>query len=118
MKRESSAFLFGDHIAVERIEPGIQRQLLGYGETILMARVTFDQDAVGALHRHPHAQATYVESGEFDVTINGERQRLRRGDGFYVTPHQEHGAVCRKPGVLIDVFSPAREDFLKEQPPA
>jgi quercetin dioxygenase-like cupin family protein len=57
---------------------------------------------------------TYVESGEFDVYIDGDERRLGPGDSFFVRPNLEHGAVCRKAGVLVDVFSPAREDFLDE----
>ena len=33
---------------------------------------------------------------------------------FYVPPHAIHGAVCLEAGVLIDVFSPMREDFIKQ----
>ena len=39
-------------------------------------------------------------------------RRLGPGDSFYVQPNLDHGAVSRKAGVLLDVFSPAREDFL------
>ena len=58
-----------------------------------------------------------MESGEFDVTIDGVQKRLCAGDGFYVHPHLDHGAVCLKAGVLLDVFSPVREDFLEEDLP-
>ncbi|RMF21080.1 MAG: cupin domain-containing protein, partial [Bacteroidetes bacterium] len=33
---------------------------------------------------------------------------------FYVPPNVLHGCVCKKDGVLIDVFSPHREDFLNQ----
>ena len=55
---------------------------------------------------------SYVESGAFEATIDGETKTLRAGDSFYVAPHKSHGAVCKKAGVLIDIFSPVREDFL------
>lgn len=108
----SEAFMLGEVVPREVVGEGIVRQLLGYDDTILMARVTFDEGAVGAIHAHMHAQVTYVESGAFDVTIDGVEKRLGPGDGFYVRPHLDHGAICREPGVLIDVFSPVREDFL------
>ena len=59
-------------------------------------------------------QSSDVESGEFDVHIDGVEKRLGPGDNAYVTPDLEHGAVCRKAGVLLDVSSPAHEDFLDE----
>jgi len=38
---------------------------------------------------------------------------LNAGDAFYIPPNVLHGAICREAGVLIDVFSPMREDFIK-----
>lgn len=115
MKRSSPAFLFSAIVEKEVVGEGIVRQLLGHDDSILMARVTFEEGAVGYIHSHFHSQASYVESGEFDIMINGVEKRLGPGDGFYVKPDFEHGAVCRKAGVLLDVFSPAREDFLEER---
>jgi len=113
MKERSDAFVFGAQTPTEAMDPGIVRQILGYGDSIMMVRVVFDEGAVGYVHKHFHTQVCYVESGEFDVTIDGVEQRLGPGDSFHVQPNLEHGAVCRKPGVLIDVFSPVREDFLE-----
>lgn len=115
MKLKSKAFLFGDHIRKETVGEGLTRQLLGYDDTILAARVEFDVGAVGAVHSHAHSQVSYVESGEFDVFIDGVEKRLGPGDSFYIQPNLQHGAVCRKAGVLLDVFSPAREDFLDNE---
>jgi quercetin dioxygenase-like cupin family protein len=112
VKRQSKAFMFGAQTPKETVGDGLIRQIFGYDNCIMMARVEFDLDAVGAVHAHPHSQVTYVESGEFDVTIDGVETRLGPGDSFYVAPGLDHGAVCRRAGVLIDVFSPVREDFL------
>ena len=114
MTRRSGAFMFGDQTPRESVGQGLTRQLFGYDDSILMARVEFDAGAVGAIHAHPHSQVSYVESGEFDVTIDGVEMRLGPGDSFYIEPHLNHGAICRKAGVLLDVFSPVREDFLDE----
>ena len=109
---ESSHFNLGDQLPVEQVAPGIRRQLMGYGDQIMLARVWFEQGAVGAVHRHFHAQVTYVESGLFDVRVGEETRMLKAGDSFYMPPHIDHGAVCLEAGVLLDVFSPARADFL------
>ena len=58
-----------------------------------------------------------MESGEFEATIDGETKTLHAGDSFYVAPNKSHGAVCKKSGVLIDIFSPQREDFLSGELP-
>lgn len=114
MRRKSEAFLFGDQSRKESVGEGLTRQLLGYDDTILAAKVEFEVGAVGEVHSHNHSQVSYVESGEFDVYIDGVEKRLGPGDSFYIEPNLDHGAVCREAGVLLDVFSPVREDFLNE----
>ena len=115
MSRSSARFFFGDKTPKQSVGEGISRQLFGYNDSILMVRVEFDAGAVGEIHTHPHSQVSYVESGEFDVYIDGTTTRLCAGDSFYIQPHLDHGAVCTKAGVLIDVFSPVREDFLPQE---
>ena len=56
-----------------------------------------------------------MESGVFDFTIGSRTERLNVGDGAYIPPDTEHGAVCVEAGALLDVFSPVREDFLEER---
>lgn len=114
-KNCSPCFLFGRDIPETPADKGMTRQLLGYDPTLMVARVTFELGAVGQMHDHPHAQVTYVESGRFDVTIGDETKTLGGGDSFYVPPNVSHGAVCTEAGVLLDVFSPAREDFLSSE---
>ena len=70
--------------------------------------------AVGAPHSHPHIQCSVVESGVFDITIAGKVTRLKAGDSFLVPPDAVHGAVAVEAGVLVDVFTPMRDDFVKD----
>jgi quercetin dioxygenase-like cupin family protein len=91
---------------------GVHRQVLGFDGELMMVRVRFDAGAVGALHHHPHRQVTLVQSGRFRVEVAGESRLLEAGDGFFIPPDVEHGVVAMKAGVLVDVFAPAREDFL------
>lgn len=91
---------------------GIQRQVLGYDDRVMLVKVKFEKGAIGTLHEHHHTQVSYVERGVFEMTIGAEVKVLHAGDGFYVPPGAIHGTVCLEAGVLIDVFSPHREDFL------
>ncbi|MDQ3276753.1 MAG: cupin domain-containing protein [Bacteroidota bacterium] len=109
---QGNIFQLNGETAWETVAPGIQRQLYGYGEPVMMVKVKFEKNAIGALHQHPHIQVTYVESGAFEVSIGGEKKVLRGGDGFYVPSNIEHGCVCLESGVLVDVFTPQRKDFL------
>lgn len=112
----SREFLFGNEIEWEEIGPGLRRKIMGFDDQIMLVKVEFRVGATGPLHEHYHSQVTYVESGEFEMTIGDEVKTIRAGDSYYIPPHVRHGCVCKKDGVLIDVFSPAREDFLETVP--
>ncbi|MCW8926226.1 MAG: cupin domain-containing protein [Xanthomonadales bacterium] len=114
MKHQSKQFLFGEEETVEDVGGGIKRQILGYEDSLMLARASFDEGSVGYTHAHPHAQLAYVESGAFEFTIGDETMTLKQGDCAYIPSGVEHGAVCREAGVLLDIFSPMREDFLTE----
>jgi len=110
--KPTKGFFLSSETPEEEVAPGLKRQIMGYDDKIMLVKAIFEEDAVGQMHKHYHSQVTYVESGEFEMTIDGVVKTLKSGDSFYVLPHLMHGCVCRKPGILIDVFSPAREDFL------
>ena len=74
----------------------------------------FADNAIGYMHNHPHEQLTYVLSGEFEFTIEGQKTRLKAGDSVYVPSSVLHGALCISEGRLLDIFTPQREDFLKK----
>jgi quercetin dioxygenase-like cupin family protein len=112
MKTRSNPFLFGAEQPWEPGGEGVGRQVMGYDGQLMLVKVAFEKGAIGAEHAHYHSQSTYVASGVFELTIDGKRQLLREGDGYYVAPDVRHGCVCLEAGVLIDVFSPMRADFL------
>lgn len=91
---------------------GIKRKIMGYDDKIMLVKVAFEKDAIGTLHHHPHTQISFVESGLFEVEIDGKKKDLVKGDVFCVQPNMVHGVVCKQAGTLIDVFSPMREDFV------
>lgn len=115
VRGQSAPFISASEVEKQELGGGLTRQILGYGPDLMIVRVWFDEGAVGEVHAHRHSQSTYVESGKFEVFIDGAKKVLGAGDSFYIAPHLNHGAVCLEPGVLIDTFSPAREDFLGEE---
>ncbi|RMD48531.1 MAG: cupin domain-containing protein [Ignavibacteria bacterium] len=113
MKAESKKFIEVNKMEWEPVVSGLKRKIMGYNDEIMMVQVHFETGGIGANHTHRHSQTTYVVSGRFEVNIDGETKVLGPGDGFYVAPHKDHGATCLEEGILIDVFSPVREDFLE-----
>jgi quercetin dioxygenase-like cupin family protein len=108
------AFIHAKDVVVEQLDPGITRQILGYGDGIMTCRISFETGAVGSVHSHPHSQTTYVESGRFRFQVDGAFQELGPGDCVYIAPDLIHGSTCIEAGTLIDNFSPMRADFLGE----
>jgi quercetin dioxygenase-like cupin family protein len=90
----------------------VARQFQGWDNQIMMVKVRFEKGSVGSAHEHFHTQATHCAAGKFEFTIDGEKSIIEAGEGVYIAPNLVHGAVCLEAGILIDVFSPVREDFL------
>ena len=109
---EAPAFISSANIEWETVDKGVERKILGYDDEVMMVCVRFEKGAVGSLHHHVHRQISYVESGRFDVTIDGKKSILEKGDCFFVAPDLVHGVVALEKGTLVDVFTPARLDFL------
>ena len=93
---------------------GVTRKILATGGGMMTVQFDFERDSIGYLHTHPHEQVGYVASGRFEITLAGEKTIIETGDTYYVPTGIEHGVVALEEGILIDVFTPQREDFLQE----
>jgi chondroitin AC lyase len=111
----TGTFLLEKELSWEILGGGVKRQILGYDKHLMVVKVAFEKGSVGMPHTHIHTQSTFVASGKFEVVIDGKKRILSAGDGFYVAPNQIHGVKCLEAGVLVDSFSPAREDFVKNK---
>ena len=111
---EEKRWAFHKDIPGEENE-GITRRILAYTDDVMAVENTFRKGGIGKLHHHPHTQITYVVSGAFEFEIDGERHIVRAGDAMLKTNGVEHGCVCLEEGILLDIFSPKREDFLEKK---
>ena len=115
MKTNEAEKVFIENASIEweNVDKGMRRKIMAYDDKLMVVKVEFETGGVGTLHQHFHSQITHVESGVFEVEIGDEKKILKAGDAFYIPSNVMHGAVCLEAGVLIDVFSPMREDFIK-----
>jgi|SRR5450759_256760 quercetin dioxygenase-like cupin family protein len=113
MEKQSPLFVFTEKIPWEAVTDGVQRKILGYGPDLMLVHVKFKKGSIGYVHKHPHRQVSYIESGSFEVNIGGKKKIQRAGDCYYLPADIEHGVVALEDSSLLDVFTPAREDFLK-----
>lgn len=99
-------------IPAEPIAPGIERQMV-YGERLMVCRLRIAPGVVTAVHSHPHEQITLVEKGRVTFFIDGQARQASAGDVLHFPSHVQHGAtMLDEEVVLIDIFTPIREDFL------
>lgn len=109
---EQNVFVADNDVQWENVGDGVKRKIMAYDEKLMVVKVEFEKGSIGPIHKHHHSQVTHVEGGTFEVMINDKKQILKGGDAFYIPPNVDHGCVCLEDGVLIDVFSPMREDFV------
>lgn len=79
------AFVHTKDVVIEQLDPGITRQVLGFGE-----------------------------SRYFRFEVDSVFQELGTGGHLFSAPNLIHGSTCIEAGMLIDNFRPMRADFLGE----
>ena len=96
----------------EHLAEGIARQMI-HGDRLMVCRLTIAAHTVTPMHSHTHEQITLVERGRVDFIVDGERRTAKAGDVLVFPSNIQHGAtMLDEEVVLIDIFSPLREDFL------
>jgi len=101
-------------IPVEQVSKGIERQLF-WGDRIMICRLRIAAHTVTPVHSHPHEQITMVERGGVRYIVDGQELVLKQGDLLHLPSGVAHGATMLDDEVvLVDVFSPVREDFLPD----
>lgn len=99
-------------IPVETIAEGIDRQMV-VGQGIMICRLRFDPHVVTPAHSHPHEQMTLVMQGKVRFILGDEERIVSAGDVLHFPSNHWHGAtMLDEEVVLLDIFSPIREDFL------
>jgi len=104
---------FIDINTIQAIEPvpGC-RMRTPYGENLMLSYLEMDEGAVVPLHDHPHEQGGMLIQGQVELTIGDETRICEAGSLFIIPPNTPHKAVAvNGPAVVLDVFSPVREDY-------
>ncbi len=95
----------------KQLAPGV-RLNLAWGDKLMLSVVELDPGSTVPMHSHPHEQAGIVLEGEFDMTIGGDRRRVRKGDMYIIPGGVEHAVFTGAGGALaLDVFHPIREEY-------
>ena len=91
---------------------GITYKVMTTGETTSMFIFRIPKGATIPPHSHPHEQTGLMISGKMNFTIAGETRTVEKGDSWAIPGNIEHDVVSLEDSVVIEVFSPIREDYL------
>lgn len=85
-----------------------------YGENLMLSYLEMDEGSVIPLHNHPHEQGGMLLEGKLELTIGDETRIVQQGAMYIIPPDVPHKAVAIDgPAVVLDVFSPIREDYVE-----
>lgn len=92
--------------------PGLTRRVLAHNDRLMLVEHVMEAGSVFPRHSHPHEQLAYLVSGHIRIWCGGEVYEARAGDSFVVPGGVEHEVTALDRSVALDVFTPAREDYL------
>ena len=94
-------------------EPGLERRILAHNASMMLVEHRMIEGWAGARHSHPHDQMVYVVSGRLRFGCGGDEFEVGAGDSFVLRGGIPHQAWALEPSVVLDVFTPYREDYLE-----
>ena len=94
-------------------EPGLTRKILAYNDKLFLVEHRMEKGWVGTVHSHPHEQVVYVIRGHLKITCGQTTFDARAGDSFLVRGGVQHGASAVEESVVVDIFTPCREDYVE-----
>ena len=100
--------------AWKEVMPGVRRRMLAHSSTGLMVLYRIDAGKTFAWHNHPHAQYGVFLEGSGRFKVGDSIWQIKKGDSYYIPPGVFHELASEDDCVVIDFFTPEREDYVKE----
>ena len=100
-----------DNVPVERLTESIQRRMI-VGSNEMLVRWEFKKGAIAARHHHPHEQIVFMVRGKLRLVVGETERILGQNDIVVIPPNTPHEAYALEDTIVIDIFSPVREDFI------
>ena len=90
---------------------GIKQKTLVYGDNTLMSELRMSRGTRIPNHKHPIEQTGYLLSGKTRLFINDQVYTCNPGDSWCIPGDAKNGTFAIKDSVIIEIFSPVREDL-------
>ena len=97
---------------VDQLNPSIGRQMI-HTETMTLVRILLAKGAVVPRHAHGNEQIATVLEGRLRFTVGDETQEVVAGESIPLPANVPHEVEALEDSVVLDVFSPVREDWLR-----
>jgi quercetin dioxygenase-like cupin family protein len=91
---------------------GVEFRTLVHGSNTSMHEFKFEKGSKIPVHSHPHEQTGYLVSGKMNFILEDEIIPVEAGDSWNITGGEEHGADIIENCIVIEIFSPVREEYL------
>jgi unsaturated pyranuronate lyase len=95
----------------QEVTPTISRRYLT-GERVTVARFELKRGGVVPRHAHDSEQVSCVLSGVLKFMFDGGEMMLGPGDAVQIPGGVPHEVIVVEDTVVLDVFSPVRQDWL------
>lgn len=99
-------------IPEEQMNPLMSRQVI-HTPQMTIAKLRLKKGALVPLHSHVNEQVTMLESGSLRFVISGEAVIVNGGEALRIPPHAPHLVETLEDSVATDLFTPAREDWIR-----
>ena len=92
---------------------GVTLKNLTFGDKTHLTEVRLNKGAIIPEHKHPHEQTGYLLSGKLRFFSGDFEAIALPGDCWTFLGETMHGAEALKDTIVLECFSPAREDYLR-----
>jgi quercetin dioxygenase-like cupin family protein len=101
-----------DAIPEEKMNALLSRRVIHTGQ-MTIARLWLGKGAVVPLHDHVNQQVTMLQSGALEFEMGGARVVIKAGDVLVIPPGMPHRVEALEDSTATDLFTPAREDWIR-----
>ncbi len=105
-------FTDGKKVAAQGAGEGITRKVLSYSKQVMLCELALQKGAAVPTHSHPHEQISYIVKGSCRYTVGEETYAMHAGDSVLMPANVPHSALMLEDCMIVDAFSPMREDFI------
>lgn len=116
MTGENATFVPASSAPQREIRPGVHGRVLGTTGQIMLVEFYIERGSEVPTHSHPHEQVGYLVSGRMEFTIADDTRIVESGGSYAIPGNVPHRALALTNVIVIEAFSPPREDFRSPAP--